>query len=43
MMEDYFALRSQQFDQGLKNVDVILGDKPLGLNHSYGSKFVSYR
>jgi hypothetical protein len=43
MMEQYFALRSQQYDRGLKNVDVINSDKPLGLNQSYGSKFVSYR
>lgn len=43
MMEKYFALRSQQYDQGLKNFDVISGDKPLGLNQSYSSKFVSYR
>lgn len=43
MMEKYFAIRSQQYDQGLKNVDVIPGDKPIGLNQSYGSKFVNYR
>lgn len=42
-MEAYFEKRSNQYDQGMKNVDVISSSKPLGLNHSYGSKFVSYR
>ena len=27
----------------MKDVDVISSSKPLGLNHSYGSKFVSYK
>jgi hypothetical protein len=43
MMEQYFALRSQQYDQGLRNIDVINGDKPIGLNQIYGSKFISYK
>jgi hypothetical protein len=43
MMEKYFAIRSQQYDQGLKDLDVVPGDKPIRLNQSYGSKFVNYR
>jgi len=43
MMEQYFALRSQQYDSGLKNVDVISSDRPIGLEKRYGNKFISYR
>lgn len=43
MMEKYFAMRSLQYDSGLKNVDAVTSDRPIGLNQSYMSKFVSYR
>lgn len=43
MMEQYFALRSRQSDLGIENVDAGHSVKPIGLNKSYGSKFISYK
>jgi hypothetical protein len=42
-MEKYFSLRSQQFDQGFKQIDVRGTDDPLGLEHSHTSKYLSYK
>lgn len=34
-MEEYFALRSKQFDEGICNVDVNDEDIPVGLKPKY--------
>jgi hypothetical protein len=35
LMEQYFAKRSRQFDQGLKDIDVVESVTPIGLKHCY--------
>jgi hypothetical protein len=43
LMEKYFVRRSQQFDEGRKDIDVIDSAMPAGLKHGYHEKFVSYK
>jgi isopenicillin N synthase-like dioxygenase len=37
MMEQYFQLRSRQYEKGLSKLDVLQSDKYAGLEHSYTS------
>ena len=34
-MQSYFELRSKQFDEGIKNIDVSADEMPIGLKFKY--------
>lgn len=42
-MQRYYATRSYQFDKGLKGIDVVQSDMPIGLKHAYLQIFNTYK
>jgi len=41
-MEKYFELRSQQFEKGIRNLDLSSREIPLGLKFSHHEKMVPF-